>query len=76
MNTHNTSINRDIDIEVTYQYHKAIRGHRDSYGAPEEPDEPAYLEITSVNPEIELTEREEDNIKEEILSMLNEPPEP
>lgn len=35
--------------EVTYTYHPASRGHRDKYGAPEEPDEPAYVEIESVH---------------------------
>jgi hypothetical protein len=38
----------EIEVEVSFTYHKAIPGHRDKYGAPEEPDEPAYVEIDSV----------------------------
>lgn len=34
-----------IKIEVTGTYIPGCRGHRDRYGAPEEPDEPAYIEV-------------------------------
>ncbi len=32
-------------IEFTYIYHPFYRGYRDSFGAPEEPDEEAHYEI-------------------------------
>jgi len=38
----------EIDIEVEFDYFPAMRGHRDKYGCPEEPDDPEELEITKV----------------------------
>jgi hypothetical protein len=35
-------------LDVEYTYVPESRGHRDRYGAPEEPDEPAHVEINSV----------------------------
>ena len=40
-----TTITIEVEIEVEFRYHKASRGHRDKYGAPEEPDEDASLEF-------------------------------
>lgn len=33
---------------MEFEYHKARRGYRNSFGAPEEPDEPESLEITEI----------------------------
>lgn len=38
----------DILLEIHYEYHKAIRGHRNSLGVPEEPDDPEEIEIISI----------------------------
>jgi hypothetical protein len=35
-------------LVVNFDWWKASRGHRDKWGAPEEPDEPAEFEITKV----------------------------
>ena len=55
----------EFDIVVELGYEKATRGHRDRYGAPEEPDEPenvyverAYTKDTGVG--VELTGKEEE----------------
>jgi len=37
-----------VKLEVTFEYHEAQCGHRDSFGAPEEPDEDAYIEVVTV----------------------------
>lgn len=38
----------EIEVTVEYKHHKAYRGYRNSFGAPEEPDEPASIEIEEV----------------------------
>ena len=38
----------EVDVEVRYTAYKATRGHRDSLGVPEEPDEPAHIEVDGV----------------------------
>ena len=43
-----TTIYLELEIEVAFTAHKASRGHRDRYGAPEEPDEDAYVEVDEV----------------------------
>ncbi len=74
--------NEDLDIEVDFIVHPSSRGHRDKYGAPEEPDTPAEIEITAARrvdnkQEIELTSSEEDSIRPElwdyIADQANEP---
>ena len=40
---------RGIEMEVEYEYIKACRGARDSYGVPLEPDEPEDIEIETVS---------------------------
>ena len=40
---------RGIEMEVEYEYTKACRGARDSYGVPLEPDEPEDIEIETVS---------------------------
>lgn len=75
--THTTEIERGddtVNVEVSYTLFRACRGHRDKYGCPEEPDEPASIEIESAknlssDEEIELTESEQDKIKEEIWDL-------
>jgi len=37
------------DITVDFHYYPATRGYRNSYGAPEEPDEPAEVEVEEEN---------------------------
>ena len=39
------------ECEVTFEYHRAYRGYRNSLGVPEEPDEEAGFEIESVKDE-------------------------
>lgn len=41
--------NTSINIEVHGTYYPACKGHRDKYGAPEEPDEEASFEVTDVS---------------------------
>ena len=36
------------DITVDFHYYPATRGYRNSYGAPEEPDEDASVELERV----------------------------
>jgi len=36
------------DLTVLGEYHKAHRGYRNSYGVPEEPDDPEEIEIDHV----------------------------
>ena len=54
----------DCELEVTVhgEYHRASRGHRDSLGVPEEPDEPAEFEIDTVTDidgnEVEVSDHE------------------
>jgi hypothetical protein len=39
----------EIDIEVMYEYYPPLKGARDEYGAPIEPDEPASVRITRID---------------------------
>lgn len=38
-----------IEMEVEYEYTRACRGARDSYGVPLEPEEPEDVEIETVS---------------------------
>lgn len=59
-------------IEFTYIYHPFHRGYRDSFGAPEEPDEEAYYEIEFWNiDDPKFKEKTEDEIFE-ILETTEE----
>lgn len=40
-----------VYLEVDFFYYPACRGHRDKYGAPEEPDEDASIELDTVKTE-------------------------
>ena len=59
-------VTREIEVEVTLEYHRGMKGHRDKYGAPEEPDDPESWEILSTKPQpllekdFELTKGEEE----------------
>ena len=59
-------VTREIEVEVTLEYHKGMKGHRDKYGVPEEPDDPESWEILSAKPQpllekdFELTNDEEE----------------
>jgi hypothetical protein len=66
-----TTITRDdVEIPVTVEltYYGGCRGHRDRYGAPEEPDEPATFEVDNAVDakgfEYDLTDAEYDEIVE------------
>jgi hypothetical protein len=39
---------KGVPLEVMFNHHKAYKGHRNIYGAPEEEDEPASIEIEDV----------------------------
>jgi len=60
-------------LTVAYEYHTATRGERDSFGVPQEPDEPAYVEIIVITDEYGepvdesiLSEAQLENIEQEI----------
>jgi len=59
-------VTREIEVKVTLEYHRGMKGHRDKYGAPEEPDDPESWEILSAKPQpllekdFELTKGEEE----------------
>ena len=93
MSTHTTQITIDdikVDVEVEYTAYPASRGHRDKHGAPEEPDEPATIEIESVidvtddvgNLLPSLSKAQVEKLEEEIGESLSrerdypDPPEP
>lgn len=43
-----TADDKDITIEIFGEFYPEERGSRDSYGAPIEPDLPAYAEIDNI----------------------------
>jgi hypothetical protein len=53
MSTFKTAIEQDeieVPIVVRYQFHRALEGSRDGYrGLKLEPDEPAHIEIYSID---------------------------
>ncbi len=62
----------EVEIEVEFTYHRAIRGRRDSCGGVSgagpalEPDEPEHVEITSVRfqgHEVELDAADRERIE-------------
>jgi len=78
-NTFSTTLQRDdqeISIEVEYSYSKAYPGSRDRYGCPEEPDEPADVEIIRAidddGKEIELSDSEISTLSEEAMEDANQ----
>ena len=38
----------EYDIRVWYEYFRGVKGKRNSYGVPMEPDDPASVEISKV----------------------------
>lgn len=58
---------QEITLEIEYTYLRSYRGARDRFGVPLEPDEDAYIEIESVDPDVSLTRREEDAIEQACL---------
>jgi hypothetical protein len=69
----------DAELDVTYRSYKAHRGARDSFmgrpgaGAQLEPDEPAGIEIESIKlfgHEVEVSEKDLENIEEKILAEM------
>jgi hypothetical protein len=55
----------EMEVICRLEYTPASRGHRDKYGAPEEPDEPESLDFYDARladgAEIELADSEEDS---------------
>jgi hypothetical protein len=63
----------ELEAECHFVYHKLSRGHRDSFGVPEEPDSPAYMEFigaTCDGVEIELTNDEQERAEEQALDEM------
>jgi hypothetical protein len=76
-------IEREFDVEVQFEYHRANRGARDSLcgvrgaGPALEPDEPAHIEIESVfsietGKEVDLYDTERDRIEDECIEYVSE----
>lgn len=63
-----------FQLTIEYTYHRAYRGARSSLGVPEEPDEPAGIEIEAIldedGNEFEVTDSEEEEIYEACLNNL------
>lgn len=80
----------EVELEISYTYHRARSGARDSLGGrrgagpPLEPDEPASIEILSAKDEngdeVVLTRDEEAAVEEkafdEVADAANDYPEP
>lgn len=67
---------KDVEVEIELCYFPASRGHRDKYGAPEEPDEPASFEVETVedahgNP-YDLSDAEYDEVIDKAWEIHNE----
>ena len=64
-------------VTVDFEYHKAHRGHRDSLGVPEEPDEEEEIEINSITaPDgVDITYEDiiegDTSLEERILEMID-----
>lgn len=67
---------QEIDLTIEYGYSRGMRGARDRYGVPLEPDDPEGVEIESVTDaagtEVELTKAEEDRAEEACLRDAEE----
>jgi hypothetical protein len=67
--THTITTILQLPVEVEYEYFPLHRGHRDSLGCPEEPDEPAHVEIDRIRhdgQEVDIT------LNEDVLIKLEE----
>jgi hypothetical protein len=62
----------EIELTIEGRYYGGCRGSTDHLGVPLEPDDPKEFEITSVAPDIELTEKEEDAIREKAFEQASE----
>lgn len=65
----------ETHLVVDHHYYPAGCGHRDRWGAPGEPDEPAYIQIERVvnretGEEIELSDDDAEKVSTIILSQL------
>jgi hypothetical protein len=75
-----TVADEPLTVTVTYSYHRAYRGQRDSLsgipgaGPPLEPDEPEHIEIESIRDEagngVEVSKDTERQIERDILAAL------
>jgi len=64
-----------FELEVLFEYYKGSKGFRNSLGVPEEPDEPAGIEILAVTLDGEVfitTDLEDEKITEEIQKDLSD----
>ena len=66
----------EFDVTVEFSYHRAYRGYRNSYGVPEEPDEPEDVEIEVARDaegrDIELNEKQEAKVYEAIWKYIED----
>lgn len=68
-----TEMEITIRVIVDYDVHGAIRGHRDSMGVPTEPDEPANVEINSIEKcgkPISLSKEEFQDVHQELTDSV------
>ena len=59
----------EIEITCEVKMSRGRKGARDSFGQQLEPDDEPEAEIVSVTPDIELTEAEEDAIREKAFDQ-------
>jgi hypothetical protein len=73
----------EIDVHCTGEYFPATRGYRDSLGVPEEPDEPACVELETAmvygfpgdkgrDITCDLTDEQIESLEEQGLSSVDE----
>lgn len=66
----------ELELVVEYTCHPESRGRRDSLGVPEEPDEPAWIEIDAIEGgtdiTFELTDDEIEALQTCIAERVNE----
>ncbi len=71
MPTFNTTI--EVDVVVHYDAIPACKGSRDSYGVPQEPDEPGHIEITRCyfpSDNLVLSDAQKRDIEDQIAEHL------
>lgn len=67
----------EVPINVDFKYWPPTRGYRDKYGAPEEPDTPAEIEVISVlhqetGEEVTLTDQQMEKVEAECWECVAE----
>ena len=59
----------EIEVDCEVKMWRGMKGARDSFGVPLEPDDEPEAEIESVTPEIDLTEGEQEAIREKAFDQ-------